>query len=152
MDMDVRRWTAIAVCIGSACVMPVHAAMYKWVDANGRVVYSDQPPAGAKAEKINPSVAPADMNAVRDLANKDMDLKKRQQARADDVAKAEKADTETKQRLDQCTQARGRIRTLQMETNVYRYSPTGEKVYMEPAERQKALGDNDKILRDLNCP
>jgi hypothetical protein len=48
--------------------------------------------------------------------------------------------------------ARGRIRTLREEANVYRFNEKGEKVFFEPAERQKAIADNEKMMRDLNCP
>ena len=59
-----------------------HAILYKWIDENGRVVYGDQPPPGAKPEKLNASMGPADPNAVRDMATKDGEIKKRQQQRA----------------------------------------------------------------------
>src|SRR6266550_9181044 len=64
-----------------------HAILYKWIDDNGRVVYGDQPPPGAKPEKLNASMGPADPNAVRDMASKDAEIKKRQQQRSDEAAK-----------------------------------------------------------------
>jgi len=64
-----------------------HAILYKWIDENGRVVYGDQPPPGAKPEKLNASMGPADPNAVRDMATKDAEIKKRQQQRVDEAAK-----------------------------------------------------------------
>ena len=43
-----------------------HAALYKWTDANGRVVYSDQPPPGnVKVETMNAAPPPANPNAVQ---------------------------------------------------------------------------------------
>ena len=48
---------------------PASAAIYKWTDANGRVVYSDQPPpANVKVEAIAPPPPPANPNAVKELA------------------------------------------------------------------------------------
>ena len=129
-----------------------HAILYKWTDENGRVVYGDQPPPGAKPEKLNTGIGPADPNAVRDMASKDAEIRKRQQVRADDVAKAAKDDAESKRKLDQCVQARGRIKTLRNEMAVYRYNEKGDKVFYEPADRERAIADNQKIMRDLNCP
>jgi hypothetical protein len=61
----------------------VSAALYKWTDANGRVIYSDQPPIGnVKVETINAAAASANPNAVKELAAKDAELKKAKQARA----------------------------------------------------------------------
>lgn len=128
------------------------AILYKWTDENGRIVYGDQPPPGAKPEKLNTGIGPADPNAVRDMASKDAEIRKRQQLRADDVAKAAKDDSENKRKLEQCVQARGRIKTLRNDASVYRYNNKGDKVFFEPADRERAIADNQKIMRDLNCP
>jgi hypothetical protein len=127
------------------------AVLYKWTDENGRIVYGDQPPASAKAERVNPGIAPADPGAVRSMAAKDAEIKKRQQDRADSEAKSDKDQADAKRKGDMCAQARGRIRTLREDANVYRFNEKGEKVFFEPAQRQKAISDNEKIMRDLNC-
>ena len=129
-----------------------HAILYKWIDENGRVVYGDQPPPNAKPEKLNASIGPADPNAVRDLASKDADIKKRQQQRADEAAKTAKDETDSKKKLDQCVQARGRIKTLRNDTAVYRYNEKGDRVMYDAADRERAVADNQKLMRDLNCP
>jgi glutaredoxin len=41
----------IAVALAAALVLPAHAAMYKWVDSQGRTQYSDTPPP-ANARKV----------------------------------------------------------------------------------------------------
>ncbi|TMH12080.1 MAG: DUF4124 domain-containing protein [Betaproteobacteria bacterium] len=128
-----------------------HAILYKWIDDNGRVVYGDQPPPGAKPEKLNASLGPADPNAVRDMATKDAEIKKRQQQRADEASKTAKDDFDGKKKLDQL-QARGRIKTLRNDVAVYRYNEKGEKVFYEAADRERAVADNQKLMRDLNCP
>ena len=44
---------AIAVLAAGLACAPVFAALYKWTDASGRVIYSDQPPPGdAKVETL----------------------------------------------------------------------------------------------------
>ena len=121
------------------------AVLYKWTDENGRVVYGDQPPASVKAERVNRRRRRRPIpSAVRSMAAKDAEIKKRQQQRADDDAKTEKEQADAKKKLEQCAQARGRIRTLREDANVYRYNEKGEKVFYEPAERQKAIADNEK--------
>jgi hypothetical protein len=129
-----------------------HAILYKWTDENGRVVYGDQPPPSAKPEKFNTSIGPADPNAVRDLATKDLEMKKRQQQRADETAKTAKDEADGKKKLDQCVQARGKIKMLRNEAAVVRYNEKGEKVYFEAADRERAIADTQKFMRDLNCP
>jgi hypothetical protein len=128
------------------------AILYKWIDENGRVSYGDQPPPGAKPEKLNASIGPADPNAVRDMATKDAEIKRRQQQRADEAAKTAKDESDGKKKLDQCVQARGRIKTLRNDTAVFRYNEKGEKVMYDAADRERAIADNQKLMRDLNCP
>lgn len=142
-----------ALCALAFVVVPASAALYKWKDENGRVVYGDTPPPGVNAERVNPAVPPADANAVRDMAAKDAQINKRQQERAEGDAKAEKAQADAKAKVDRCVQIRGNIQTLRAtEAGVYRFNEKGEKVYLEPAEREKGIADAEKLLRDLNCP
>ena len=129
-----------------------HAILYKWTDENGRVAYGDQPPPGAKPERLNPGIGPADPNALREMASKDAEIKKRQQLRADEAAKTAKDESDGKKKLDQCVQARGRIKTLRNEVAVFRYNEKGEKVFYEASDRERAILDNQKLMRDLNCP
>ena len=152
MKLRKSLWfTALCTAVIVLTAASAQAVLYKWTDENGRVVYGDQPPASAKPDRVNPGIAPADPSAVRSMAAKDAEIKKRQQDRADAEAKSDKEQADAKRKGDMCAQARGRIRTLREDVNVYRYNEKGEKVFFEPAERQKAIADNEKMMRDLNC-
>jgi hypothetical protein len=137
----------IAALAGSVAI----AAMYKWVDENGRVAYGDTPPAGVKAERMSSGPAPADPAAVRDLATKDAELRKRAQQRTDDDAKVEKDRVAENLRLTQCQQGVGRIRSLRQDANVYRYNEKGDKVLLDAVARENAIAENQKLMRDLGC-
>lgn len=143
----------LAACTLAFAALPAGAALYKWNDENGRVVYGDTPPAGVKAERVNPTVAPADPSAVRDMATKDAQINKRQQDRADEDAKAEKDQADARSKVDRCVQIRGNLQTLRgSQLGVYRFNEKGEKVYLETADREKRIADAEKLLRDLKCP
>ena len=153
--MKLRASLIFAAGIGAFVALATttsHAILYKWTDENGRVAYGDQPPPGARPEKLNATIGPADPNAVRDMASKDAEIKKRQQQRADEATKTAKDEADGKKKLDQCVQARGRMKTLRNDLAVFRYNEKGEKVYYEAADRERAIVDNQKIMRDLNCP
>jgi hypothetical protein len=150
--MNCRFLLRLVACTLAFAVLPAAAALYKWNDENGRVVYGDTPPPGVKAERVNPSVAPADPNAVRDMAAKDAQINKRQQDRAEEETKAGKAQADARARLDRCAQIRGRLQALRADVAVYRFNDKGEKVYMPAAERDKAVVESEKMLRDLTCP
>src|SRR5450631_369059 len=145
--MKLRTSLFLAAGLGAFMALAAtasHAILYKWIDENGRVVYGDQPPPGTKPEKLNTSIGPADPNAVRDMASKDAEIKKRQQQRADDTAKTAKDESDGKKKLDQCVQARGRIKTLRNDTAVFRYNEKGEKVLYDAGDRERAIADNQK--------
>lgn len=150
--MDLRSTFRLAVCALAFAALPAGAALYKWIDENGRVVYGDTPPPGVKAERVNAAAPPGDPDAVRDMANREMQLKKRQQERADEQTKAEKAAADAKGKLERCVQIRGRLQGLRSDALLYRFNEKGEKVYLDAAEREKSIADSEKLLRDLTCP
>ena len=116
------------------------AALYKWTDANGRVVYRRPAAAGKRqgGKRQSPASPPADPErGARAWPTKDAEIKKRQQDRADDRSQGRQGAAPTRRSSgDMCAQARGRIRTLREDVNVYRYNEKGEKVFFEPAERE----------------
>ncbi|HZI84360.1 MAG TPA: DUF4124 domain-containing protein [Casimicrobiaceae bacterium] len=148
--MNRRMGLVIALC-ALTLAAPAAAALYKWTDENGRVVYGDTPPAGVKAERVNAAAPPANPDAVRDMAAKDAEIKARQRARAEDAAKAEKAQADAKAKLERCAQIRGNIQTMRSGAAVYKFNEKGEKIYLEAADREKSIADSENQLRSLNC-
>jgi hypothetical protein len=150
--MRVRTPLRLAVCALIFAALPATAALYKWIDENGRVAYGDTPPAGVKAERISTSVAPGDASAVRDMAAKDAQIKKRQQERTEGDTKAQKSQADAKAKLDRCVQIRGQLQGLRSEIALYHFNDNGERVYYTAVEREQAIADSEKQLRDLDCP
>jgi hypothetical protein len=125
-------------------VAPAAGALYKWTDASGRVVYSDQPPPGnVKVEMINAPPPPADPNAAKDLANKELELQKKKQVRAEDETKATKARVDANMKRQECDRARGQMIALGRSSQVVVYTTNarGERIAMDDAallaERQR---------------
>lgn len=142
----------LAVCALLFAALPAAAALYKWTDDKGGTVYGDTPPPGVKAERVKANVAPGDPNAVQEMASKDAQLKKHQNERAADEAKALKAEADAKAKADRCVQLRGRMQTLHSTTQLYKFNDTGGKVYYDAAERDQAIVETEKAMRDLECP
>src|SRR5271167_5125031 len=107
--MHFRKTFRLVVCALLFAALPAGAALYKWTDEKGGVVYGDTPPPGVKAERVSAVVAPANPSAVQDMAAKDAQFKKWQQQRAADEAKAQKAEVDAKAKSDRCVQLRGRL-------------------------------------------
>jgi hypothetical protein len=130
--------------------MPAAATMYKWVDANGKTVYSDQPPpANVKSEIIKPPPPPSNPDAVKDMVNADTELKMREKQRVEDAKAADKKAADLARRQEMCTNALAQIRTLQRD-DIYRFDAKGERVYLDAEARRQETDLLQKILRE-NC-
>jgi hypothetical protein len=81
-----------------------YAGVYKWVDANGVVHYSDQPNPSPNTKQLNlpPPPAPSSPDAKdsgpKSLADKELDLRKRRAAAEEAQKKAEQSQKEAKQK------------------------------------------------------
>ena len=133
--------------------LPAAATLYKWTDANGRVIYSDQPPIGNfKVEVISGPPPPANPNAVKELASKEAELQQKKTLRADEEAKAAKTKAETDKKREQCARVRGQVAMMQSDQNMllFRSNEKGEPVYMDDAARRRERDQLDAWVRE-NC-
>jgi hypothetical protein len=139
-----RRVRAGVVALALATLaLPDAAALYKWTDANGRVVYSDQPPPGnVKTETIQGAPPPANPNAVKEMAAKELELKKRGKEAVEKDKKDETARAEAVKRNEQCTRVEMQMRQLSAEQiALVRINEKGETVYVDDATRRKERED-----------
>ncbi len=146
-------WVLLAIAL--ALASPVaSAALYKWVDANGRVVYSDQPPMGnVKAEVVGAAAPASNPDAVRELANKEAELKKRQLDRQDDAKKSEKARADAQKLASVCMQARAQAAGLRRaDVAMHRLNEKGERVVMDEATRKTEADRLDQLVKERSCP
>ncbi len=129
------------------------AALYKWTDANGRVVYSDQPPMGnVKSETLYGAAPPSNPNAVKDMAVKEVELKKRQMDAIESAKKADAQRAEAAKRAEACSKAKGDIKALSSDQiAIVRYNEKGEVVYFDDATRRKELSERESWIK-ANCP
>ena len=153
--LNACRGLPLAVAVAASLALlavPAGAAMYKWVDKNGRVVYSDQPPPGdVKAEIIKPPPPPANPNAAQELADKQLELKLKEKKQAE-IAKAEEAKrADEERRREMCQQARGQLRGLLSSGGrpFVRYNEKGEMVPLDEAARLAAIENQQRTIREF---
>ncbi len=128
------------------------AALYKWTDANGRVVYSDQPPAGnVKTEIIRAPAPVGNADAVKDLANRDVEFRKKQAEAADSAKKSDAQRSDAAKRNQECTRVAGQLRLLSADQlALVRQNEKGEIVQLDNAMRQKERTDLELWMK-ANC-
>lgn len=137
--------------------------LYKWVDKDGKVQYSDQPPpASAKQEKLDVKVTPpaappasgkgdeksgkgeAKATGPKSLAERDLEFKQR---RIKEEEEAAKRAAETKQNQDKCNQARSQLKGYQETGRIFSYDAKGERVYADDQTRQREM---EKAQQDIS--
>ena len=150
-----HRATVLAGALLAALLaLPAGAALYKWTDSNGRVVYSDQPPGGGiKYETVGEAPPPANPSAFRDMVNQDAEFKKRQADRAKDADKADKTRADAAKVQTFCNQARVQIRgLLALDTPMYRLNDKGDRVILDEAARKAEAVRLEQMMREQRCP
>ena len=127
---------ALAVALAPAAV----AQLYKYVDKDGKTVYSDQPPANTESKQVNVPAARAlsPAAAPKTAVERDKELdksRKELREKQDKQAKAAQKDQEAEQR---CATARERHAAFVEGGRIYRTNEKGERVFMEDAEIESA--------------
>jgi hypothetical protein len=130
----------------------VHAELYKWTDAQGKVHYTDQPPAANAQTLKGPSTGQAQTTtqATQSLEAKDQEYKKRKKELDEARAKADKEAEQARIKRENCTKARNNLNNLQNSPRVYSTNAAGLRVYMDDASRASALASSQKAVSD-NC-
>lgn len=151
MKSPVQIFVAIAVLLATATVA---AQVYKWVDKDGQVQYTDTPPppgaAKVEAKKINSTVAtptspsaaaigakPADV--AQSPKDKAKDAAKEAEKRKTDASNVAKKDEETQRNAkaneERCKAATSNLREYESGRQIARTNDNGERVILGDDER-----------------
>ena len=131
------------------------AALNKWVDADGKVHYSDQPPpvnvqaktlrtapaqapdvGSAAAQSAKAGSAPA---AAKTYVEKEAELKKAQLAKKEAADKAAQQQAAADARAANCAAAQQNLRTLQTIPRISEIDENGERVFVSDEQRQQRI-------------
>lgn len=155
-----KKFLLISLVLVSASAF---AGLHKWVDAKGKVHYSDQPPpANAEATTLRStssaedsasesgaaaSSAPA---APKTIAEREAELRKAQQAKKEAADMAAQQQAEADARKASCAAARQSLRTMQEGLRIVEIDASGERSYLGDEQRRQRM---DKAQQDIstNC-
>ena len=125
-----------------------YCEVYKWVDPDGTVQYSDQPPSGATQEEtLNiRSGAAAGLGTGAQKApgpktyiEQDAEFRKRQVEAEEKRAKEQKALADAKERQQNCERAQASLRSLQSGVRATRINDKGEQEFLDDNMRQQEM-------------
>ena len=128
------------------------AGLHKWVDANGKVHYSDQPPpANVEATTLrftSGTTAPVSAGdtaassvpaAPKTIAEREAELKKAQQAKKEAADRAAREQVEVETRKANCIAARKNLSMLQEGMRMIEIDDKGERSYLNDEQRQQRI-------------
>lgn len=111
------------------------AGVYKWVDENGKVHYSDRPQ-GSKSQSIDIKSAPeAGQSEEARRRKRDKLLNVYAEERQERREKAEQKKQEIKKRKQRCNQSRDRLAGYERASYLYNLDEDGNRVVMNDKQR-----------------
>jgi hypothetical protein len=123
------------------------AAINKWVDGQGQVHYSDQPPPSEVRAKTLLSTSESDGNAAatsapaapKTIAEREAELKKSQKAKQEAANKALQKQVSEDAKKASCATSQQNLRTLQEGIRMVEVDANGERSYMDDKQRQERI-------------
>ncbi|OHC89503.1 MAG: hypothetical protein A3J87_03285, partial [Sideroxydans sp. RIFOXYB12_FULL_59_6] len=106
--------------------LSAHAALNKWVDAEGKVHYSDSPPVDAKVESVRnisgkgQEAAPADFSS-KTYSQREAELNKARQEKKEASEKSAREAAMKQERKQNCAASRENLRALESGTRLVTY-------------------------------
>jgi hypothetical protein len=144
MRSPVRLFAALAILLATATVT---AQVFKWIDKDGKVHFSDTPPPAdavkgeAKKITISPpsSGGASNVPAPKAVAERAKDSAKADEKRKTEAAEKAKREEETervaKQNEERCREAKRYLSSLETGQPLVRNNDAGERTLMSDAER-----------------
>ena len=122
-------------------------ALTKWVDAEGKVHYSDEPPPlDVKAKKLTMPLAVSGVTAQKTYVEREAELKKALKAQEEARQKAAAQQEETLANQKYCASLRANLATLENSPRITTYNDKGERAVMDDASRQKEMEEARKQI------
>jgi len=142
---------SVAIALALCVALPASAQMYKWVDANGKVQYSDKPPpSNVKTEKLRASPATASAPAASDAkagtpkdaakagpktaAEQEQAFRKRQLETAKAQETEEQKQAQARERAENCRRAKAAVANLELGGRQTRIDDKGERAFFTDQE------------------
>lgn len=132
-----------------------HAGISKWVDAEGKIHYSDMPPSDIKAKAIKSTdhhnttntVTPAiGGTAPKTLAEREAEWKRTQKTKEEAAKKAAEEQEAASVKQQNCEISRKNLTSLENSPAIVSYNSNGERVLMDDAARKQSTEEARKAV------
>lgn len=142
-----KRVALIALALATAPL--ASAELYKYIDKDGKTVYSDQPSATGESRQLN-APPPAPAAAPKSATERDKELQKGRDEAKERAKKAESAEKLARAKEQACATATSNYRAYTGEGRFTKFDEKGERVFMEDSEIDSAR-ERSKREMDEAC-
>jgi hypothetical protein len=148
----------LTVIVLLVALLFVAGAVYKWVDKEGKVHYSDKPPPGQETQVVTVAPGPTaeqQMEAERRLQALKESAQAAAAAAAGEAARTQQQSAERSQMVEAslavqvCADARVQRMTLDLQMPIYRRGRGGEREYLADADRPAEKKRMDEVIAEF---
>lgn len=146
----------LAIIALSLAAANAQAGLVKWVDAEGRVHYSDSPPPEATGTQTirnmsgqGQSEAPATYTN-KTVAEREAEMKRARKEKEESAEKKAKEEAQAEAKKRNCMASRENVRTLEESSRIVTYDEKGERTFMDDEARAKRLEESRQNMIE-NC-
>lgn len=126
-----------------------YGALNKWVDADGKVHYSDEPPpANVKAQTLIAPSAASGVSAQKSVAEREAERKKALKTKDEAAQKATQEQEKELAKRRNCEGVKGNLRTLESNAPIATYNDKGERNIIDDSVRQQNIEDARKQINE----
>lgn len=142
-----RLITLVVAC----AIAPMAAAqLYKYVDKDGKTIYTDQPPPNVDTKQIT-APPPPPAASSKSFVERDKELEKARKANREKSEKSDQSARQAQEAQERCNHARSAFETYSQGGRIFKPSTTGERALMDEQEieaaREKARRDMDEACK-----
>ena len=124
-----------------------HGALNKWVDADGKVHYSDEPPpSNVKSKTLAIPSAASGVPAQKSIAEREAERKKSLKAKEEAAQKAAQQQESELAKQKNCAGAKANLNTLESHAPVATYNDKGERSLMDDSARQQGIEEANRQI------
>lgn len=143
----------LVLALALAAAPLASAQMYKYIDKDGKTVYTDQPPVNIDTKTLNiqtgtTSAAPA---AQKSAVDRDKELQKGRDEVRDRAKKADELAKQAEAREQACNAARSTYKTYADGGRIFKYDDKGERIVLGDeqidAERERSKKEMDEACK-----
>lgn len=129
------------------------AQLYRWVDKDGRVRYTDTPPpAGVQARTLqapaSAPVSPGEGKPAPSVSEQEQAFRQRQLEAQKAAEKSALAQKEAETKRQNCARAQEYLRTLESGQRVSRTNAQGEREFIDDAARARETASARQAVKD----